>query len=243
MPNESERNQLEGHRRDLSAGLLAGQARRLVQAIAVVLTTLTFASTLVFARGPNPGKFDYYVLSLSWSPSFCVEHGNDPQCTPGRAYAFVVHGLWPQYVKGWPQNCRTGEAWVPDDVIDSILDIMPSKKLIIHEWKKHGTCSGLAMRDYFDSIRSLFKKIRIPARYLAPTADVTTTPAQLVSDFVKTNARLTADMLSVQCGNARDRARLAELRVCLSKSGAFQACGANERRSCRAAVLVLPKVR
>jgi ribonuclease T2 len=243
MPNESERHQLEGYRERLSAGIRAGQARLLIQAVAIVLATLTFTSTLVLARGPKPGQFDYYVLSLSWSPSFCADHGNDPQCTPGRSYAFVVHGLWPQYEKGWPQNCRTKETRVPNDVIDSILDIMPSKKLIIHEWAKHGTCSGLAMHIYFDSIRNMFGKVRIPARYLAPTADVATTPAQLVSDFVKTNARLTADMLSVQCGNARDRARLAELRVCLSKSGEFQSCGANENRSCRAQTLVLPKVR
>jgi ribonuclease T2 len=154
-----------------------------------------------------------------------------------------VHGLWPQYENGWPESCEASENWVPDHVIDGMIDIMPSKRLIIHEWKKHGTCSGLGIQGYFDKTRSLFQKIRIPARYLAPAADVITTPGQLVADFVKTNASLTADMLSVQCGNARDRARLAELRVCFSKSGAFQACGANERRACRAKALVLPRVR
>jgi ribonuclease T2 len=241
MPNESERHQLEGYRGNLSARRGAGQARLI--ALAVAFATLTFTSTLVFARAPKPGKFDYYALALSWSPSFCTNHVGDPQCTPGRSFAFVVHGLWPQYDKGWPQNCRTGQTRVPDDVIESMLDIMPSKKLIVHEWQKHGTCSGLSIRGYFDSLRSFFANVRIPARYLSPTADVTTTPAQLVSDFVKTNAGLTADMLSVQCGNARDRARLSELRVCLSKAGEFQACGANERRSCQAETLVLPKVR
>ena len=58
------------------------------------------------AKGPVPGQFDYYVLALSWSPSYCAgEAGqNDQQqCAPGRRFAFVVHGLWPQYNKGWPE--------------------------------------------------------------------------------------------------------------------------------------------
>lgn len=206
---------------------------------------LTFTSTLVEARGPTPGQFDYYALALSWSPTYCAARGgdDDQQCGRGRSYAFVVHGLWPQYRRGWPQNCPTQENWVPQDLIYSLRDIMPSKRLVIHQWKKHGSCSGLGMNAYFDSTRMFFQKVKIPARYSAPTADIVTTPSQLVTDFIKTNAALEAGMLSVQCGNARDRARLAELRVCYSKDGAFRDCGANERRVCNAKTLVLPKVR
>ena len=57
-------------------------------------------------RQDVPGHFDFYVLSLSWSPSFCAtaaERGSgreaNAQCGV-RPYAFVVHGLWPQYDKG-----------------------------------------------------------------------------------------------------------------------------------------------
>src|SRR5215212_5317363 len=54
-------------------------------------------------RQNAPGEFDFYVLSLSWSPSFCdaaSERGNSgrnqqAQCG-GRPFSFVVHGLWPQ---------------------------------------------------------------------------------------------------------------------------------------------------
>lgn len=198
------------------------------------------------ARGPVPGQFDYYALTLSWSPTYCaseIGQGDRQQCGLGRAYAFVVHGLWPQYERGWPQDCTLREKWVPDDVIAAMLDIMPSKKLIIHEWKKHGGCSGLRMRAYFELTRSLFTKIRIPARYLGPQEAVVTTPEQLVIDFVKTNRDLTSDMLSVQCGNSRGAARLAELRICFGKDGTLRACGGNERRQCRAEKLVLPPVR
>ena len=209
-----------------------------------------FLACFLLTGGPasaydRPGDFDYYVLSLSWSPTYCASpEGADDnqQCSPGRRFAFVVHGLWPQYDRGWPQDCG-GDSWVPNDVIADAMDIMPSKRLIIHEWRKHGTCSGLSIEDYFAEVRRVFKAVRIPARYLSPTAPVMTTPQQLVSDFVKTNRDLTADMLSVQCGNSRDDARLSELRICLDKDGNFSQCGANEARQCRAKRLVLPPVR
>lgn len=198
------------------------------------------------ARAPQSGVFDYFVLALSWSPTFCASdagRNDSSQCSPGRRFAFVVHGLWPQYLSGWPENCETSEGWVTQENIDAMMPVMPSKKLIIHEWKKHGTCAGVSQADYFRATRLLFEKVKIPARYLSPTADVITTPEQLVTDFVKTNRNLSADMLSVQCGNARDRARLSELRVCLDKRGSFAACGENESRACRAKTLVMPRVR
>src|SRR5215470_7016408 len=45
------------------------------------------------------GQFDYYVLALSWSPSFCeIATGNARRQQCGvRPFSFVVHGLWPQY--------------------------------------------------------------------------------------------------------------------------------------------------
>jgi ribonuclease T2 len=215
---------------------------RIILALAVVVGASYSAS----AKAPQSGVFDYFVLALSWSPSFCATksgENNDQQCAPGRNFAFVVHGLWPQNQKGWPQDCNTSESWVTDDNIAAMLPIMPSKKLIIHQWKKHGACAGVSQADYFKATRLLFDKVKIPARYLSPTADVITTPQQLVMDFVKTNVGLSADMLSVQCGNARDRASLSELRICLDKRGSFAACGANEVRSCRAQSLVMPHVR
>jgi ribonuclease T2 len=198
------------------------------------------------ARQGQAGLFDYFVLSLSWSPTYCGSQSgqqDNSQCAPGRRFAFVVHGLWPQYTTGWPQDCNTSESWVQQDRIDAMMDIMPSKKLIIHEWKKHGTCAGVSQANYFRAIRLLFEKVKIPARYLSPTADVVTTPEQLVTDFVKTNRDLSANMISIQCGNARDQARLSELRICLDRRGNFAACGANENNSCRAKSLVMPRVR
>ena len=211
----------------------------------MTLAMLAVAAGSAVARGSQPGKFDYFVLSLSWSPSYCAEkgQGDAQQCGPNRHFAFVVHGLWPQFQQGWPENCRTDEAWVPQQTIDSMMDLMPSRQLIIHEWKRHGTCSGVSQADYFRAIRGLRERVKIPARYLSPQQDVITTPGQLIKDFTATNLGLTADMVSVQCGNARDQARLSDLRICLSREGAFAPCGGNETRSCRASQLVMPRVR
>jgi len=97
------------------------------------------------------GRFDYYVLSLSWSPQHCAQTrpaANDPQCAVPRRFGFVAHGLWPQYERGYPSSCATGAA--PDAaLVDGMLDIMPSPTLVRHEWAKHGSCSGLDPAGYF----------------------------------------------------------------------------------------------
>ena len=136
-----------------------------------------------FPRGPNPyaagkpkvitqpGQFDYYLLSLSWSPSYCAgltRDGYDPQChrRDGKRYSFVLHGLWPQFERGWPQDCPTADrGFVPRPTADRMLDIMPSDKLVFHEYRKHGTCSGLSVDGYFDLARKLYGKVTVPSRY------------------------------------------------------------------------------
>ena len=109
-------------------------------------------------RSTRAGVFDYYVLALSWSPTYCADscarRATTLSATPRgeRPYAFVLHGLWPQYQRGWPQDCRSPDrGYVPGPVANRMLDIMPSDKLIFNEYRKHGTCSGLGVDGYFDS--------------------------------------------------------------------------------------------
>ncbi|NNE23999.1 MAG: ribonuclease T2 [Rhizobiales bacterium] len=214
--------------------------------IVLMLVVLAGLNQSVLAKQERAGEFDYYTLALSWSPTFCrspAGQRNPSQCSAGRRFAFVVHGLWPQFTRGWPSFCRTPERWVDDRQIRDMFDIMPSKGLIIHQWKKHGSCSGLSQDGYFTLTRELFAKIRVPARYLSPTDPVEISPRQLVTDFLKTNRELRADMISVQCGNSRATANLRELRICFNRKGELAACGSNERRQCRAETLILPPVR
>jgi ribonuclease T2 len=210
----------------------------------VALAAVISSSDIAFARKQLPAS--YYALALSWSPTYCGSNaGRDDrrQCAPGRRYAFVIHGLWPQYAEGWPQFCDTRESWVSEENIDEMLPVMPSRRLVIHQWKKHGSCSGLGQDAYFDLTQALFEKVRIPARYLSPNDAVVATPGEIVNDFIKTNKGLQSGMISVQCNTRDDRARLTELRICFDLGGAFIACGQNERRQCNASSIMLPPVR
>jgi ribonuclease T2 len=213
-----------------------------VAALTLSLAALWPASAQKIGRA---GDFDYYALVLSWSPTYCADVGegrNDPQCTSVRPYAFVLHGLWPQYSRGYPESCPVTNSFVPRPVIDGMLDIMPSHRLVIHEYKKHGTCSGLDPKGYFDTARRLYDKIRIPSRYQSPDRPVQTSPAEIVKDFIAANPELKPDMLAVACGRPN---RVREIRFCFSKEGQLRSCGRNEdqERLCRANSVVLPPVR
>lgn len=210
---------------------------------AMGLASLTSAAA---AGAEIPGKFDYYVLALSWSPSFCAGEGaakKSRQCAGTRPYAFVLHGLWPQYETGWPDHCDTGaKPWVPRQLINSMLDIMPARNLVIHQYKKHGTCSGLGPERYFETARKAFEAIAIPQRYLSPRKPILVSPREIENDFLKTNQSLTPDMISIACGRNK---RLREVRICFTRDLELRACGANEAQSklCRLNRIVMPPVR
>lgn len=195
------------------------------------------------------GEFDYYALALSWSPTYCADagdRGDSTQCNrrDGRRFAFVLHGLWPQYDKGWPESCRTARRpFVPEPLIASMLDIMPSRGLIIHEFRKHGVCSGLDAPGYFAASRRLFSSIKIPEAYRNPFERVISTPRDIVNDFARANPQLRRDSIAVVCEGRNGR--LKEVRICFSKDGQPRACGENEnpRRLCSAEQTYAPPVR
>src|SRR6476620_9154121 len=143
-------------------------------------------------RQNAPGEFDFYVLSLSWSPSFCEEAAergrtSNIQCS-GRPYSFVVHGLWPQYENGFPEYCKRPAPRLNRNIVSSMLDLMPAPRLIFNEWDKHGTCSGLDSRNYFEMIRKARAAIKIPAEYLELSQAKTVAPGEVEEAFIKANA-------------------------------------------------------
>jgi ribonuclease T2 len=186
------------------------------------------------------GHFDYYVLSLSWSPEHCAEKPGGPddsQCGTGRYYAFVVHGLWPQYDNGgYPQTCSTANR-LSDDVVQRTLDIMPSEDLVRHEWQKHGTCSGLSADAYFERARQAFQRVIIPDRYRDPETPLRVTAASVRSEFIAGNASLPENGIFIFCNGHF----LTELRICLSKEDlAARACGHMVSDNCQGEVTVRP---
>jgi ribonuclease T2 len=210
-------------------------------ALAALICCLALGAAAAQSRPPNePGNFDYYVLSLSWSPSFCETSrggANELQCGR-RPYGFVVHGLWPQYEKGFPQACQVPAPRLDRRIVDGMLDLMPAPALIYHEWDAHGTCSGLAPRDYFDTLRKARAAVIIPPAYEHPEAPLTVTPQEVVASFVTANAGLTPQGIELDC----DRTRLREVRLCFTQQLQFRDCS-NRRNSCRADKLVMPPAR
>jgi ribonuclease T2 len=199
------------------------------------------------AGGRAPaGVFDYYLLSLSWSPSYCAAEGaprGDPQCA--RPFAFVLHGLWPEFERGWPQDCASPDrGFVPRSVAERMRDIMPSDRLIFHAYRKHGTCSGLGVDGYFGLARRLFARVRIPRRFQDFAEErLTMEPGEIVAAFLASNPGLGPEMIAVSCGGTGNRLR--EVRICFDRQGNFHACGSNELQSrlCRAQRVYVPPVR
>jgi ribonuclease T2 len=188
----------------------------------------------------RPGEFAYYVLSLSWSPQFCAGSANgsaDPQCSGGRRFGFVAHGLWPQDERGWPESC--GGRPLEGSVIERMLDIMPSPKLIRHEWEKHGTCSGLAPSDYFGKVREAFSSVRIPPSFRGPSASVRTTPEKFRRALLEANPHLAADEVAILCSGRY----LDEVRVCFDKGLAPRRCASDVRDHCAGPEMIVRPVR
>jgi ribonuclease T2 len=191
----------------------------------------------------SPGAFDFYVLALSWSPSFCAEQaGSDDQeqCGLSKPYAFVVHGLWPQNERGFPADCQSRfDKRIERRIADDMLDMMPSRDLVFHQWRKHGTCSGLSPEDFFAQTRRARELITIPRAYVQLTNFTTVAPEDVERAFVAANPKLQQNAIAVTCSNRY----LKEVRICMDKSLAFRPCPEVDAKSCRAAKTIMPPVR
>jgi ribonuclease T2 len=197
-------------------------------------------------RQSEPGQFDYYLLVLSWSPSFCADSAErdraraaqNPQCGP-RPFSFVVHGLWPQYEQGFPEFCQVPAPRLNRNIVSGMLDLMPAPALIFHEWDRHGTCSGVSPNAYFETIRKARAVVKIPPQYLDLSSALTVTPEEVNEAFIKANPGLKPEGMSISCGSRR----LDEVRICMTRDLQFRSCEEIARRTCRRDKLVMPPVR
>lgn len=191
------------------------------------------------AKG-TAGEYDYYVMSLSWSPTFCRTHPDEQEQCASKGYGFVLHGLWPQYERGGgPENCST-QAGPDRKTIARTLAFMPSRSLINHEWRAHGACTGLDPAAYFGLADRAFAAVQVPQELAAPNATVETTSDDLIAAFRRANGKLDDTMLTLHCS----RGELVEVRVCLDKNLDPRACGKRMQSRCPArATFELPASR
>ena len=233
--------------------MILHRVTRAAHAAAIGLSFLfIFAVVALAQNGPalerrqnEPGRFDFYVLALSWSPSYCEaaaerapNRAPDQQCS-GRPFAFVVHGLWPQYEQGFPSYCQVPAPRLDRAIVGGALDLMPSPRLIFHEWDRHGTCSGLSAPAFFETVRKARSAVKIPADYFDLDKPAVVSPDEIAEAFVKANPGLSRSGLAVAC----DSKRLREVRVCLNKDFSFRDCAEVSRRACRRDKVAMPAVR
>ena len=191
------------------------------------------------ATSVAPGRFDFYVLSLSWSPSFCLSNDRpSAQCDRGAELGFVLHGLWPQFERGFPSDC---DARAPSSVaMQAARGVWPDDGLARYEWRKHGTCSGKAPADYFADARRAKESIEIPDALKAPKRQTSLSANDIQRAFIAENPRLRPGMMAVMC----QRGQLQEVRFCLSKDlRDFRACPDVVRSACRTQQVSIPPVR
>ena len=196
-----------------------------------VLFVFLLLAGMARAEGYRPGAFDYYVLSLSWSPTWCALEGDargSPQCDASADHGWVLHGLWPQYHRGWPSHCQTAERPPSRAMTAGMADIMGTSGLAWYQWKKHGSCSGLSAPAYYALSRRAYESVNRPEVF-RKLEDPVKLPASVVEEaFVKANPGWERDMLTITCREGR----IQEARLCLSKDLKPVPCGRDTVRDC-----------
>jgi ribonuclease T2 len=201
---------------------------RLIAGVALLLALFSTSPAARAQQPGEPGVFDYYLLNLSWEPEFCHSrrNANSEECQTG-GRGFIVHGLWPQFTRGYPERCSDVEGLADPS---SMLDLMPDRRLVRHEWTTHGTCSGLSAADYFAKLRQAYSSIRIPEQLKQPGRGFSITPDDLKQAFVAVNPGLRGEDIGVSCGHNY----LTAIEICLDKTslrpascGTIRDCHAN----------------
>lgn len=196
----------------------------------------------LLAEGEPAGDFDYYVLALSWTPSWCDEAGDDrnsPQCDAGQGYGFAVHGLWPQYEAGWPSYCRTGARDPSRGMTSAMADVMGSGGSAWYQWKKHGRCAGLPADAYFDTVRAAYSAVTRPEVFRNLPEGIELPAAVVEAAFLEANPDMVADGVTVTCKESR----IQEVRICLNKDLTPRACGADTVQDCTLQDAVMDPIR
>lgn len=205
--------------------------------------TIAVITMAMYVAPGRPSDFELYVLSLSWSPLYCADAqraSRDPQqCGEGRRYAFVTHGLWPNNERPpHPRDC--GDAGtVPPNLISQMIGIMPSPQLIRHQWRAHGTCSGMNMDDYFATVRAAYRLVAIPQRYRSPDNDLVVPAGTLRQEFYRANPTIPPQAMRFDCTGRN----LRELRICLTRDLKPRACTAAVRDTCADRPVTMLRVR
>ena len=206
------------------------------------LLALVLSAGLAQADGEAAGDFDYYVMSLSWSPTWCALEGDrrgSPQCDDDADFGWVLHGLWPQYEQGWPSYCPTNHRNPSRSDTAGEADLFGSSGSAWHQWNKHGRCTGLSADDYYALSREAFSRINRP-ELLRKLKDPVRLPAAVIEQaFQESNPGLEDAEITITC----KAGRIQEARICLTRDLELRDCGSDVSRDCRMDDALLDPIR
>lgn len=195
------------------------------------MVILLATAGLARAEDERAGDFDYYVLSLSWSPTWCALEGDtrrSPQCDAGQDFGWVLHGLWPQFETGWPSYCRSPERNPSRAETAAEADLFGTSGNAWHQWDKHGRCTGLSSRDFYRLAREAYGRVVRPPVFRKVDRTLRLPAAVVEEAFLETNAELSPDQITITCKSGR----IQEARICLTRSLEFRDCGPDVVRDC-----------
>lgn len=190
-------------------------------------------------RGAVPGRFDYWVLALSWSPGWCAVEGaarSSPQCAPGARRGWVLHGLWPQRERGWPAWCPSPYRPPSRSRTRAEAEVFGTAGNAWHQWRKHGSCSGLDPDGYYRLAREALARIRLPGVFSRLPRDVRLDPELVERAFREVNPGLDDAEAVVVCRGEV----VTELRICLDRRLEPRRCGPEVGRDCSLRRALMP---
>jgi ribonuclease T2 len=196
----------------------------------------------------NRADFDFYLLAMTLHESWCGD-GNRArkECRIGSDRPLVIHGLWPERLepRTYPRDCPGPRLALSTATESELQTFMPGMKsgLHVHEWREHGTCSGLTADEYFRATLDLARRMddalretltNYAGREVSPSAlrDAAATTDPGISRTFTLHCRTLRDARP----ELRDRAFLVEIRQCVDDDGAGGApgtpldCGSVNRR-------------
>ena len=158
-----------------------------------------------------------YTMALSWSPEFCKprqgQRAHALQCS-GRngRFGFVVHGLWPDSGRTWPQWCPANRRPTGVDIARQLC-MSPSARLVSRQWAKHGSCMTRRPDTYFKVTRILWNSYRWPD-FDRISREEGLTAGRIREAFASANPGWEPNMVGVKLNR---RGWLQELRLCYGK--------------------------
>jgi ribonuclease I len=174
--------------------------------------------------------FDFYLLAMTLHPAFCAEHARKAECRTGEPVPLSIHGLWPESLQPgtYPRDCAGPALDLDPGLALELAPLMPgmADDLHVHEWRSHGTCSGLADDEYFRQTLELARRIdRVLRAKLTTLAGQSTSASELRALAEQYDPGL-ARSLTFHCRTLREapsgtrgQAYLVEIRQCVDDDG------------------------